>query len=262
MTATVDGVAGCTNCGARLTGRYCAQCGQAVAATDPTLRDVLHETIPELINVDGKVLRSIRQLFIRPGFLTREIFAGRRASYVAPIRLYLVCSVLFFAITAFVERPVFEASDEVEIGPIGQILGLGKMSVAEANSLIGRASTEWTPRVMFVLVPMAALLVQLVTLRTRRHYPQHLYFALHVHAACFGVLALYAAIESLGIAGVTGTAYILRTVFILGYTVIAFRTAYGGGWALATSRTFVVLFLYTNILTAALLAILAISMRR
>ena len=36
-------------------------------------------------------------LVFRPGFLTREYFAGRRRRYVRPARLFLVASVLLFA---------------------------------------------------------------------------------------------------------------------------------------------------------------------
>ena len=58
----------------------------------------MHELTHEILNVDGKIFRSLRLLLTRPGFLTREIFAGRRASYVSPLRLYLVASVLAFAL--------------------------------------------------------------------------------------------------------------------------------------------------------------------
>lgn len=43
-------------------------------------------------------------LLFQPGFLSREYFAGRRASCVTPLRLYLFASVLaFFAIHAGIE---------------------------------------------------------------------------------------------------------------------------------------------------------------
>ncbi len=38
----------------------------------------------------------MRYLIGRPGALTREYFAGRRSSYLPPIRLYLIISVVFF----------------------------------------------------------------------------------------------------------------------------------------------------------------------
>src|SRR5262245_26809083 len=93
--------ADCANCGARLAGPYCATCGQKARPPNPTTRDFLSELAAELFNFDGKVFRSIWLLFARPGFLTREAFLDRRASYVSPIRLYLIFSVLFFASLVF-----------------------------------------------------------------------------------------------------------------------------------------------------------------
>src|SRR4029453_9696672 len=39
---------------------------------------------------------TLRLLFTRPGQLTAEMLAGRRARYIPPVRLYLVASVVFF----------------------------------------------------------------------------------------------------------------------------------------------------------------------
>jgi hypothetical protein len=44
----------------------------------------------------------------------------------------------------------------------------------------------WLPRLMFLLVPFFASLVSRVRRVPIRPYPQHLIFALHVHAAWFG----------------------------------------------------------------------------
>ena len=91
----------CPNCGNRRVGSYCSACGQKAAPLAPTLDYFMHELTHEVLHVDGKIFRSLRLLLTRPGFLTREIFAGRRASYVSPIRLYLIASILAFAIGAF-----------------------------------------------------------------------------------------------------------------------------------------------------------------
>ncbi|MBV8405773.1 MAG: DUF3667 domain-containing protein, partial [Gammaproteobacteria bacterium] len=39
---------------------------------------------------------TLGALLLRPGYLTREFLAGRRARYLPPVRLYLVISLLFF----------------------------------------------------------------------------------------------------------------------------------------------------------------------
>ena len=93
-------VGGCLNCGAALAGPYCAQCGQKDLPADLTLRQLAADGIQHAVDVDGRLLRSIRLLFTRPGFLAVELFAGRRASYVSPFRLYLVFSVIAFTAAA------------------------------------------------------------------------------------------------------------------------------------------------------------------
>jgi hypothetical protein len=58
------------------------------------------------------------------------------------------------------------------------------------KSKLSEGVTSNTPRVMFVLVPLYAALVALVFRRRRMRYPQHLAFALHVHAFLFLALLL------------------------------------------------------------------------
>lgn len=78
------GLEQCPNCGVRLTGRYCADCGQKTAPLNPTIGHFLHEVAHELLHFDGKIFRSVWLLLTRPGFLTRELLAGRPASSRRP----------------------------------------------------------------------------------------------------------------------------------------------------------------------------------
>jgi hypothetical protein len=50
----------------------------------------------DLTHADSRLWRTLGALLGRPGYLTREFLAGRRARYLPPVRLYLVLSVLFF----------------------------------------------------------------------------------------------------------------------------------------------------------------------
>src|SRR6266850_3512005 len=97
----VAGSSACYNCGTPLTGPFCASCGQKARPLDPTVHDFLHDFSHEMLHVDGRIFRSIRKLLISPGFLTREQFQGRRASWISPIRLYLIFSLAYFAAASF-----------------------------------------------------------------------------------------------------------------------------------------------------------------
>jgi hypothetical protein len=88
----------CANCHAELSGEYCASCGQR---HEPHIHTVAHfagEAFESISHADSRLWRTLWYLFSRPGFLTKEFFAGRRVTYLPPFRLYLVLSVLFFVV--------------------------------------------------------------------------------------------------------------------------------------------------------------------
>ena len=77
--ATTSDPVVCHNCRAELHGPFCAQCGQEALPLNPRLRDVVREFAHELLDMDGRVFRSVRKLFLAPGFLTREQFEPTEA---------------------------------------------------------------------------------------------------------------------------------------------------------------------------------------
>lgn len=90
----------CTNCGALLTGPYCAECGQRVEPRIQPLSRFLGEAFDTVTNIDSRLWRTFVPLLFRPGWLTREFLQGRRASYVPPFKLYFVITLLFFLLVA------------------------------------------------------------------------------------------------------------------------------------------------------------------
>ena len=86
----------CQNCGAMASGNYCSNCGQSTDIHVPRLSEFLHEFISHHIAFEGALVASVKRLLISPGGLTLDYYAGRRARYVAPLRLYLTFNVIFF----------------------------------------------------------------------------------------------------------------------------------------------------------------------
>jgi len=86
----------CDNCGARVEDKYCGNCGQRL---EPPLQSVWHFiqiATEDVTHADSRVWSTLAALLLKPGFLTRQFLDGRRASYLPPVRLYLVLSVVFF----------------------------------------------------------------------------------------------------------------------------------------------------------------------
>src|ERR1700733_12540102 len=88
----------CLNCGAALTGRYCADCSQAANVHVPSTRELLHEVLEGITHSDSRLWRTLHLLWFKPGKLTQEFVAGRRAAYLPPVPPYLVLRVVFFLI--------------------------------------------------------------------------------------------------------------------------------------------------------------------
>src|SRR5215831_14490481 len=86
----------CENCGAELQGHWCAQCGQPAIEYRRSFRHVIADLLNEFLNWDSKFFTSIALLIAKPWRLTNAFLAGKRVSYVNPLRLYLLASILFF----------------------------------------------------------------------------------------------------------------------------------------------------------------------
>jgi hypothetical protein len=254
MSSVATGLTHCLNCGSPLGGTFCAECGQKAAPPDPTFHDFLHELTHELLHVDGRLLQSIRLLFFRPGFLTREHFEGRRVSYAAPMRLYLTFSLIFFVLAVYAPLEMTSRMDAKR----GRILHTGGLDISgdvlegrtdvEVAEWVRKIQHEWMPRVMFVMVPVFALLTARSTKRQRRHFPQHLYFALHNHAAWFGMIAVAEAIGFARNPLMSRVAWLAAGAAIVVYTTVAVRRVYERSWLRSAWQTGWTMFGYAALL--------------
>lgn len=79
-------------------GRYCHICGQENIEPRESAWHLVSHFFQDITHFDGKFFSSLRYLIFRPGFLSREYMAGRRASHLNPIRMYVFTSAFFFLI--------------------------------------------------------------------------------------------------------------------------------------------------------------------
>jgi len=94
----------CENCGAELTGRYCAQCGQAAVDYHRSFGSLLADAADAFFNLDERFLKTFALLLWKPWRLTIEFIEGKRVRHVHPLRVYLIASVTFFLVINFLSR--------------------------------------------------------------------------------------------------------------------------------------------------------------
>lgn len=64
----------------------------------PSAGEFLHEFVGHFVALEGKLWKTLKLLVLRPGQLTVDFLAGRRVPFIAPLRLYLTLSLVFFAL--------------------------------------------------------------------------------------------------------------------------------------------------------------------
>lgn len=227
----------CKNCETPLEANFCPQCGQKNIDLERPLPQLLGEAVREAFDVDGRAIRTLWTLIRRPGVLTSEFLAGRRKLYSPPFRLYLVISVLFFVVAAWVAGR-------------GILLTDGQTLEADAAAH-ARLFADHVPRLMFILLPAFALLLKAAF--WQRLYFDHLIHSLHVHSAAYIVIALMLPLEEPA-AGV-GLATVIQTVlfvYLLASFVISVQHVYRVGWLVAAGKTTAILLGYMGLVAGSL----------
>jgi hypothetical protein len=85
----------CLNCGSGRVEEFCPECGQENLDPLVPVQMILKDAAEDLLKFDSRLLATLRPLLLRPGFLTAEYLAGRRAPYIAPMKLFLIVSALY-----------------------------------------------------------------------------------------------------------------------------------------------------------------------
>lgn len=334
----------CRNCGHELSGPFCPSCGQPVKTFMRAVWGLVYEMLDEFFSFDSRAVNTFPPLLLRPGFLTNEYIAGRRASYVSPLRLYLLVSIVFFLAFAFLavdeerfqdvnvdfveeddtiqtvnvlekalaqlERNQKNQDEESREGTQATIDALRKeLETARQTSVESKAEQEgaatgkpgvWSafswdkeqleqygrtqgqrvannperfidklfgalPQMMFLLLPVFALLLKLFYVFRKRFYTEHLIVALHSHSFLFlaFLLLLLVSVSSEALASawsaradailtVAKWMAIIIGIWIPVYLYLMQKRVYRQGWFLTFLKFGLVGIIYLTLLTFAI----------
>lgn len=261
MNPEGDSPASCRNCGNPAGPRYCGHCGQEVVERRGSFGSIARDLFAEWFSVDGALAATVRAI-ARPGRLTTEHLAGRRARYLRPLRLYAVASLALFSTALALRTPDVSGVDlyigeelvaESAPGNVRSSITLFSdeyvtrwfmvhspdavervraMPPQEVVDMTFDGLRRWLSTAMIASLPLLALVLKLLYLRRRVPYVEHLVFAIHFQSALF--LALVAAwaivfvarLDTLG----SAVAYaVAGFAILLLYMPVALRRVYGRG---------------------------------
>jgi hypothetical protein len=185
---------------------------------------LLRQAFHQLTEVDGKLLRSLRLLLFSPGRLSREYIDGRRASYSAPLSLFLLANVLYFfapAVTDFNLPFVNQVPGAIAQGALDPSAPDYAARKAQVAHWGGQVHSHWTAplvarklaarragepgydlralardydaesgvvgkALIIVHVPIIALALALAYRRRRHYFVEHFVVALHLFTFLLG----------------------------------------------------------------------------
>jgi hypothetical protein len=227
----------CPNCRTTLAGPWCYNCGQRGEEFHRSIWRLAWEALEGLVDLDGRIWRTLPRLVLRPGQLTRDYLDGHRTSQIPPFRMFLIVLVLvFFAggLEMSQNRQNFQlatlSSPEVqkELSPkdkadLNQAMASMRDKLAKAGSKSESARSawlrqrvvyamdhkeafkaavqEWAQRFAVLMLPIAALMLSVLFVFKRNIYVfDHLIFAMH-SLSFQGLLLTVVFLASLGVGG-------------------------------------------------------------
>jgi hypothetical protein len=150
---------------------------------------------------------------------------------VGPLRLYLVCSLVFFAVAAAAPEIVITVTDTDR-------KEAGEQALERSQEVIRGVSERFVhdmPRGMFVLMPAFGLLTWIFYRKSQPYYIPHFYYSLHLHSFSFLVLAIAGLCTFAGSYGTVAGKIVRLALFPYYYTALSrvfggtrFQTAWKG----------------------------------
>ncbi len=249
----------CPTCRTPVPTPFCPRCGEGpLEPLDLTLPGVCRKILHALTSIDARVIRTTRRLVTQPGELTLDWTRGSRRQYVAPIQLFLLGNVIFFAAQWVTGAKVFSSSLDSHL--YGQDWSaLARSLVADRIGAAGLPLEQYAPvfdraalfnaksLIILMTVPFAGALPVLFR-SARKPAMLHMVFSLHLYTVLLLIfcLALLAAGVSewanLGGLATPAVDRVLSVLIVLGCAVYLFKatgTVYSASGAVRVLKVLV-----------------------
>jgi hypothetical protein len=262
----------CLNCGSEVTGKFCSDCGQENIETRENFFHLAFHTIGDFFHFDSKFFRSMIPLFVKPGFLTQEYWAGRRTNYIHPLRLFFFATIVMVIIAnAYyhkyekqikaerITRSSTSVNDSLEPKTEQERLQRERMGrkIVSGTEKVFDYAAAYLKYISFLLLPIYAFGFKLLYIRSKKLYVDHLVYTLHFQSFVNIVVSLLLLIPLFFLP--SAREWFLKVTLILSilYIIISLRFLYQQSWLKTILKSFLALgyiaFITLTCITAAIL---------
>lgn len=242
----------CPNCETALQAdfEFCPKCGQEVEM-ESNLKSLFTHFLSDYFTFDSKIIRSLQPLITKPGFLTLEYLHGKRAHYIAPLRMFIFLSIIFFLLLGISNPANIQYTD----------------AAALDDNFWNQFFENRLPKLFFLLLPLFALFISFLYRKQKKSMLTHFLFALHFHSSIFILGIIYTifsfAFSALDLQTVNKVLLALLSLYLGFYLWRALRKVYLESRAKTSWKFIVLAFLYTILLVvSALILLFVLSINR
>ncbi len=90
----------CLNCGSHVEEHYCSRCGQPNLELKENFWQFISHSIAHYFHFDNKFFQTLVPLLTKPGKVTLDYLAGKRARYINPVSMYIFVSIVYFLVVS------------------------------------------------------------------------------------------------------------------------------------------------------------------
>ncbi|MFC2089547.1 DUF3667 domain-containing protein [Bacteroidota bacterium] len=280
----------CRNCGYEVSGAYCSNCGQKFEDVNKPMKEILSDLVG-IFNLDASIFNTIKPFLFKPGYLSLEFLNGKRKRYLSPLRLYLFLSIVFFFVMRIYFNSdnatgvVYQSSsdstaanvladstaleylrnDSLFYGDIDSsnfdstnialdsMIRKSAVDIAENEAIFLSDLLNFSSYGLFILMPVFALLLQLLYIRRKHYYVEHLIFSVNMHSFALLILTIFVSLQLVfsSISNYTGILLFVIPV----YFVAGMKRFYQQNIFKILGKTLVLTILYSILLLLALIGI-------
>lgn len=85
----------CPNCNHSIEENFCPNCGEK-RFSRIEMKEVWSDFFSNLINIEGPILNTVKDLTLRPGKMINAYLSGKRRIYYRPFQFYILATTLYF----------------------------------------------------------------------------------------------------------------------------------------------------------------------
>lgn len=156
----------CLNCGNKLVGKYCSECGQKTDMHRITFKNfIFHDVLHGTFHIERGMLFTAKEALIRPGKAALDYISGKRKRYYNVFYLILITIALMMFARHFDES----FTNKEQTTEVIQV----KPYINEASKKIDDLLAQKNKIIIFLFVPFAALNSFILFRRKKLNLSEH-----------------------------------------------------------------------------------------